>query len=618
VLAPDFRWFRDYVLGPTDILVPLRSPARVYLVRLRHGVPASAAALRITAAAKRVATAIAPQWRGVQLESVRERYVKDYRRLIVSITVAASLLFVIVCANVGVLILLRVLRRQEEIAVRLALGAGRPHIARMLAVEAGLVCAAALAGGLALTGLTLRLLAPVIETQVGRPAPAGTSTIALDPGVVFAGGGLSLLVTVALSVIPAFLACGSGLAEALRRQGYAGSGGGTRARMRSFLVAFEIAGSFALLAGCGLMLRSTSNLVHAELGFRTQAVQRSRLVLPQRGYPDSRSLLAFYERFSERISAVLNAPVAITNFPPFYEPIRHPVETGVGRVEGAGVGVVAVTAGYFDLLQIPVIQGRAFAATDRLGSEPVAVVSETLARRLWPGRNAVGQRLRTAERPAASSPVTSWRTVVGVTGDVRQTYTDEDLSDIYIPFYQAPNQYAPLYIRTAAPPSVWLPLIRSAIAEIDRGVLINESGSLDEQANKLLAGPRFLTTVLTAFAAFAVLLTIVGIYGVTAYAAQQRRREVAIRIALGATRGTIVRMFLWESGRILLAGIFCGLLGTAALTRTIGSQLHGIESFDAATLIATALIMGAAALLTAWWPARRAAVRDLLVPLKES
>jgi putative ABC transport system permease protein len=208
--------------------------------------------------------------------------------------------------------------------------------------------------------------------------------------------------------------------------------------------------------------------------------------------------------------------------------------------------------------------------------------------------------------------------VVGVARDVRQTYTDVDLRDIYIPFYQAPNQYAPLYTRTAAPSTVWLPLVRSAIAEIDRGVLINEASSLDEGAKKLLAGPKFLTTVLTAFAAFAVLLVIVGIYGITAYAAQQRRREVAIRIALGATRGSIVRMFLRESGLTLLAGIFCGLLGAAALARIIVSQLHGIEPFDAATLIATAVLMGAAVLSTAWWPARRAAVRDPFVPLKES
>jgi predicted permease len=618
VFSPDFRWFRDYVLGPTHILVPLRSQARVYTVRLREGVPVSVAALRITDAAKLVATSVAPQWRGVQLESVRERYVKDYRPLIVSVTVAGSLLFVIVCANVGILMLLRVFRRHEEIVVRLALGGRRRHIARMLAVEAGLVCGAGLAGGLVLTRLTLRLLAPVIETQVGRPAPGGASTLALDPAVVFAAGGLSLLVTLALSIMPAFVACEGGFAEILRRNGSSGSGGGTRGRLWSFLIAFQIASAFALLAGCGLMLRSTSRLVHTQLGFRTEAVQRSRLVLPSRGYPDAPSLLAFYERFSERISVLLNAPIAITNFPPFYEPICHPVETDRGMIEGAGVAVVAVTAGYFDVLDIPVIHGRAFAPTDRLGSEPVAIVSETAARRLWPGRTAVGEKLRTAEQPSASSPLTSWRTVVGVTRDVRQTYTDEDLRDIYIPFYQAPNQYAPLFIRTAGPSSVWLPLVRSAIAEVDRGVLINESGSLDAEAKKLLARPKFLTIVLTAFAAFAVLLTIVGIYGVTAYAAQQRRREVAIRIALGATRSSIARMFLREGSLTLLAGILCGLLGAAGLARILGSQLHGIEPFDAATLTATAVLMGAAALLTAWCPARRAAVRDPLVPLKES
>ena len=189
--------------------------------------------------------------------------------------------------------------------------------------------------------------------------------------------------------------------------------------------------------------------------------------------------------------------------------------------------------------------------------------------------------------------------------------------DIYIPFFQAPNQYAPLVIRTDQPASFWLPAVRAAIAAIDPEVAIYESPSLQQEANRLVAGTRFLTSMLTGFAIFAALLAVLGIYGVTVYAVQQREREMAIRVALGATRSTVVRMFLGDGALVLVSGIACGLLAAAALTRVLEHQLYGVQRSDPSTLFATGALMMAAGLLATWWPARRAAITDPLPLLKE-
>jgi putative ABC transport system permease protein len=617
ILPAGFRYVANYSRPAMEILAPLRAPMRAYMVRLREGVPVGAAERALTEAARSVASSIPPSWKGVRLESVHERYVAGLRPMLVAITTAAGLVLLIVCANVAVLLLLRAMRRQKEVGVRVALGAGRGHIIRMLLAESFLICAAAAAGGLALTAFTLRLLAPLIEERLGRPAPGGPSAISIDLTVLLIVGAAGLLIAVSLSLIPLLTPWQRRLGETLRRNGRSGTDGPTMRRVRSSLIAFEVAGSLALLVGCGLMIRSVVNLVRTDLGFHTAHVMRARIVLPARTYPDGPSLLGFYERLADQLTTLALGPMALANLPAFFEPPKQSLEADSDAATGLAVSVLAVSADYFSTLGIRMTQGRVFTPGDRLGAEPVAIISDTLARRLWPDGSAVGRRLRTAEYPAAGSPLTSWRTVVGVSGDVRQTYADEDLKDIYIPFFQAPNQYAPILIRTDRPASFWLPKVRTAIADIDREVAIYESSSLDQEAERLLAAPRFLTSMLTGFAIFAALLAVLGIYGVTAYAVQQREREMAIRIALGATGSAVIRMFLNDGARVLVSGIACGLLAAAAVTRMLEHQLYRVQRFDASTLVATCALMAVSGLMATWWPARKAAIKDPLPLLKE-
>ncbi len=617
VLPPVF-WYQYDREGP-DILVPLQAPARTYMVRLRAGVPVEYAEKRITDVARTVGSAFPPNWTGVHLESVHERYVAGLRPVLVAITVAASLVLVIVCANIAVLLLLRTLRRQKEIGVRLSLGAARSHIVCMLAAEACLLCGAAVVSGLLLTAFVLNVCAPFIEAEFGRAAPGGLSLAAVDPTVPLAIGILGVVIAVALSFIPLLPAWQRRLADALRRDGRSGTDSPSTRRAQSALIVFEVAGALALLVGCGLMIRSIINLVRTDLGFETARVVYAHLVLP-RTMTDPSALLGFYDRLGEQVEAESGMPAALTDFIPFVETPSQNVEVAGSASDKPSAGVLAVTPGYFLTLGVTVTQGRGFTPVDRLASEPVVVISETLAKRIAPNQSAVGLRLRltapqtSPDQPASDAP---WRTVVGVVRDVRQTYADTDLNDAYVPFTQTPGRFTSIYVRTDRPVTAWLTDLRRTIGRINPYVTVNAANALASE-DRQLSGAKFLTALMSGFAAFAVLLALLGIYGVTAYTVQQREREVAIRMALGATGRMVVRMFLQQGGRVLGIGLAGGLIAATVVARLLEHQIHGVQPFDLSTFIMTAAVMMLAGLLATWWPARRAAARNPNDALNES
>jgi ABC-type antimicrobial peptide transport system permease subunit len=286
-----------------------------------------------------------------------------------------------------------------------------------------------------------------------------------------------------------------------------------------------------------------------------------------------------------------------------------------GDAGGIGAAVIGVGAAYFRTLAIPLRRGREFIRDDRAGTEPVAVVSETLARQLWPNAQALGGRIRTIEQTGAGPVTGPWRTVVGVAGDVRQTYDDHDQKDIYVPFLQTSlGRFASFYMRTAQAPSVVAPVLRAAIAEVDRQAVLPEPISVASE-DRQRARTRFLTSALTSFATFASLLAMLGVYGTIAYAVQQREREIAIRIAIGAPRDAIIALFLADGGRVVIAGIALGLVGALWLARLLTSQLVGVNGFDATTIALASGIIAAAGLAAIWWPARRAAATNPVAAL---
>ncbi|HKX33679.1 MAG TPA: FtsX-like permease family protein, partial [Blastocatellia bacterium] len=576
---------------------------------------------RITESARNVALSFPPNWSGVRLKSVQAEYVAELRPMLFAITAAAGLVLLIVCLNVAILVLLRALRRQKEMAVRVALGAGRGHIVRMLAIEAGMICMAALVGGLALTGIALQLLGPMIEERLGRPVPGGTVALELDPQVLLAVGGLGVLIALALAFLPLLTPWERRLADTLRREGRSGTDGPAMRRLRSTLIALEVGMSLTLLVGCGLMIRSVVNLVRTDLGFQTDRIVRMRFALPPRTYPDGASLLRFYEQLTEKLSGLTNAPFTLGDLIPFFEGPKQPLEVeGHSDGESLRVGVFAVNDGHFATLGVGIKQGRGFTAGDR--AEPVAIISEGLARHLWPKANlnggVVGRRIRVIESPRPNSPPAVWRTIVGVAGDMRQTRYDTDLKDLYIPFFQAPSRYAQLYLRTDRPPAFWMEKLRTIVAEIDPEVSFTTATWLVSSADKEVAGPKFLMSLLTGFALLAALLAVIGIYGVTAYGVQQREREIAIRLVLGTTPNAILRMFLRKGGLVLALGIAGGLVGAITVARMLSAQLYGVQPFDAATLLGAGAFLAVAGLLATWWPARRAARQNPMSSLNEN
>ena len=511
VLPPGFWHGRDST-ALVDVLKPLRTLFRPYMVRLREGVPVALAEKRMTEAARSVGSDFRPEWTGVHLQSVHARYVENVRPLLVGVTIAVGVVLVLVCANAAVLILLRALRRQTEVIVRMALGAERKHLFRMLSAEALLLCAAAVSLGLVLTAISLRTLSPLMETQLGRPAPAGPATIELDRTVILVLAGVSLLVAFAFAWIPLLAPMRDRVAGALSSQSGRLSDGRILRRIRSGLIVFEVAGSFVLLVGCGLMIRSAINLLQTDLGFDAERVLRVGVRLPANSYREASALQSFYSTLAEALPRDPGSKVALmSSFPPFYPANTQPYEAAQARVGGNPVGVMRVGAGYFDLFGVAIRQGREFRSADRPGSDSVVVISQTLAQQLWPEGGAIGRQLRVIE------------------GDI---------------------------------------------------------------------------------------LAVLGIYGVTAFVTLQRRREIGIRVALGAPRESIIRMFLAEGARVVAVGIGLGLLGAKGAVRILESQVYGIQPFDVATVVLAVMVMAAAGLGTIWWPARRAVQGDPIAALR--
>jgi putative ABC transport system permease protein len=604
VLAPGFYFGRDRTA--IDLLIPHPAPIRTYMVRLREGVPPAAAERRLTEAARRAATSPIPNdWTGVHLESARDRWLGSVRPVLFGITVAVCLVLVIVCANVAVLMLLRSLQRQKEVAVRLALGSGWRHIARMLLAETGIICVVALTAGLVMTGVLLGSVSPAIETQLGRPAPS-VAGIAIDTNVLAIVGGISLLAAIALSLVP-LTSWGRGVTNALQQDARVASDGRPMRRLRSGLIAFEIAGSLVLLVGCGLMVRSVVQMMNTDLGFNAAGLNASRIMLRARNYPDPAAFRAFHERFAASVTMATGAQVVFSSWPPFGRPPEHLIEPDAGEA-GISGGVISVSAGYFSTFGIAMAQGREFTAAEASADAPVAVISETLSRRLWPSGGALGRRVRNVLRTEGGSTPGPWRTVVGIASDVRQGYDDGDRNDFYMP--RTPDgRFGSFYVRSSQPRPVLFDHLQRAAAEIDRDAVINPPRLVADD-DRTLAGTRFLTWMLAGFAAIAAFLAMLGIYGVTAYAVQQRQKEVAIRTALGASRHALMAIFLREGAVLLGVGTAVGIVGGAATARVLRNQVFGVQPFDASTYAIACGLLLAAGFLAIFIAARGVGARN--------
>jgi putative ABC transport system permease protein len=525
----------------------------------------------------------------------------------------AAVVFVllIACTNVANLMLARGMAREREIAIRMALGAGRMRLIRQLLTESTLL--ALMAGGL---GLFIASWGIRTLIRFSPPNLPHLDSIAIDGWVLAFTLVVSLLTATLFGLAPALKISQAQPGEALK-DGRGASGGITARRLRGLLVIAEFSLAVLLLSGAGLLLRSFVRLQAVDLGFDPAQVLVIQTAPPRNSTADQ--WRGFYQQVRERIAALpgvesagLTEEIFISGNP-----------EGVITIEGGSSNNSTppripfrrdvITEGLFQTLRVPLRQGRFFNPQDDQGAVPVAIINETMVRRFWPGQEALGKRFKLG--PTQSS--NAWLTVVGVVGDMRrQSLERQPIAQIFVPHQQNPERRMNLLVRTAGDPAPLGPVVRKEIREIDKFVMIYGGSSLESRLAGAMAERRFQTWLLMLFAALALLLAAVGIYGLLHQSVVLRTREIGTRLALGAQPRDVLWLVAGQGMRLALCGIGVGTLAALGLTRVLASLLFGVTPTDATTFIAVPVVLLLTALLACWLPARRATKVDPLVALR--
>jgi predicted permease len=421
---------------------------------------------------------------------------------------------------------------------------------------------------------------------------------------------------------PAWQLSRAGHFETLKEGGRSGTAGRARQRFRSLLVVAEFALALVLLVGAGLFLRSMARLAEVPTGFQPHGVMSGTVHLPNNRYQDETSRAAFYRAAISRLAALPSVEAAGAGTP---LPFSGGNSSGGLEIEGRQQlpgqpqvhgDVRYVTPGYFGALKIPLLSGRVFTEQDRAGAERVALIDDALAKQYWPNENPLGKRIRPAVPPQV--PPRAWCTVVGLVTHVRQMDLSGDSSKgvYYFPLYQVPAPFASLVLRTSADPRRLAGPMIDAVRAVDRSQPVFDLKSMDERVADSLGSRRFAVTLLGVFAAMAMLLAAIGIYGVVSYSVAQRTQEIGVRVALGAGRGAIFGMVLGQALRLAAAGVIAGVAAAAALARLVASQLFQTSEFDPVTFAAMAAVLVAVAVAASYIPARRATRVDPMVALR--
>ena len=552
----------------------------------------------------------------VDLVGLRERMVGEIRPALLVFMGAVGLVLLIACANVANLMLARFTAREREVTIRTALGASRRDLLRQLLAESVLLAVAGGAIGLllALWGVqALGALGPGTIPRIGEVAVNG-------PALGFALA-LSLATGLGFGLVPAGRLLWHGPLAGFADGGRSLATPRTAGRTRSALVLAEVALACVLLVGAALLLRSFVQLQRTDPGFSPQGILTARVALPRNRYEEPERQAAFVQALLERLQAIPGArSAAIASNPPmddggaYWAFSVEGVEPPPPEVVQDAV-VFRATPGYFTTFGIPLRHGRFLDASDRDGAGLVAVVGESMARRYWGERDPVGARITFGD-PRDST--TDWMTVVGVVGDVRQEGPMAPAyPQVYVPLAQVTTRSLLLAIRTGGDPLALVPAVKRAVAGVDDGIALSGVATMEDRVAGLLARPRVNAIVLAGFAATALLLAAVGIYGVIAYGVVQRTRELGIRMALGARGDDVVRLVLRSALVPVLGGVGLGLLGALAGGRVLRSLLFGVPATDPLTFAAVTGFLLLVALFASYVPARRAARSDPMIALRQ-
>ncbi len=535
----------------------------------------------------------------VKLVSLREQLAGKSQRALLILFAAVGLLLVIACVNVANLLLARGVARQQELAVRAALGAGRGRLMRQLLTECVLLAVMGSGLGLLVAGGGLKAflaLNPVTHTRLDEAS--------LDPMVLGFTALVVLVASIVFGLVPALQASRIDLRKSLHESGRGGDGA-VRERVRGWLVATEVALAVVLLTTAGLMVRSFLRVQAVRPGFRSDSV----LAFDVNGRPS-----AFFQQLTARLEALpgVRAAAAIS-----YLPLDGGENVGSFEVEGEPPVAPGrepkaerrwVTPGYFAAMGIPILRGRVFTSIDTADQPSVVVINETLAKQFFGGRDPVGHRLKVQG---------AWRAIVGVVADVKSASLERDVRpQVYRPHAQDPWPPMTVVLHTDGNPLALASAVRGEVKAIDGLLPVAKMRTMEQVVSNATGARRFNMALLAFFAVSALLLTMMGLYGVVAFLVGRRRREIGIRIALGAQRHAVYQLVLRQGMKPVALGGVVGLAGSLATSRLVASQLYGVSSSDPLTLTGIGVLLATAALLACWLPARRAANADPMEALR--
>ncbi|HEY9434846.1 MAG TPA: ABC transporter permease [Blastocatellia bacterium] len=553
---------------------------------------------------------------GVKLVPLQEQIVGDYKLALLALLGAVLFVLLIASANVANMLLARAAGRQKEISIRSALGAGRFRLIRQLLAESLLLAGLGGAAGLLLAVWGVYLLVAFGPAELPRAGEVAVDMRAL--GFTFA---VSLLTGIIFGLAPALQASRPDLNETLKEGMRGATGSAGHRRTRSLLVVSEIALSLVLLVGAGLLMRSFLKLQAVDPGFNPNNMLTMRVSLEGPIYEKAESRIAFYDQLLDKIKALPGVQsVGTRSYIPLapddnYANLAFAVE---GRLSDPANRPTAfyntVSPDLFRTMEIPMSKGRPFNEHDDQKAQRVIIINETLARRYFPGEDPIGKRMTLEDENPKEE---DWTTIVGVVKDTKPLVMDgKPAPEMYMPFAQQPRQSMALMIRTTSKPESVAAAVRRNVQALDRNQLAYGLRTFEGVMSEAVAAPRFRASLLGVFAAVALILAMVGVYGVMSYAVTQRTREIGIRMALGAEPRDALKMVMKQGAKLAVAGVAIGSGGAAALTWLIEELLFDVRAADPATFVAAPLLLAGAALLACYLPARRATKVDPIVALR--
>lgn len=535
----------------------------------------------------------------VSATNLQDNLVVNARPTLLILAAAVGFLFLIACANVASLLLSRALGRTREFAIRSALGAPRSAVIRLVLTESMLM--AVLSGGL---GILFSYEGTKVLAAFMQPNLPQVANVPIDWRVLAFALGISVLSGILFGSAPAMQLSRRDLASRLCEEGRGSAGSRRRNRTQSIIVTAQIALSMVLLIGSGLLIRSFVRLRNVHPGFDPRNVLTAQMFLPLTSYPHASDRITFYQnvlRHLQDTPGVQSAAIS-TGLPTLENhatPARFEGQPQVQLGQEPIVLIESISPDYAKTLHVPLLQGRAFKDSDDANAAGVVMVNRALASKFWPGQNPIGKLVWVGTLQA--------RQVVGVIGDLKnQSLAENTEPEVFLPYPQLPAATVYLSVRTAVEPHGLISAVRSKIASVNAGQPISDVQTMDERLSVSSADARSLTLLIAVFSVTALILAVVGIYGVIAYSVAQRTQEMGVRIALGASNAKILKLVIGDGLRLAVAGIVVGIAASLALTQLLGSQLFATSPTDPLTFTASAVVFLIVALLASYFPARRA------------